>query len=145
MLLALALAAAQPSIDGLRELREVDRIVDARVTYVAEKPGLDDWQIAHRHGDCEDHALAKKKMLVDRGWDGWDLRILFIYSKSAGGHAVLYSTSHDAVLDNNDKLTHPQGWARPILSFYRSEPGDWVPVCFIRDVSPGNKPASDRC
>ncbi|MCW7755450.1 transglutaminase-like cysteine peptidase, partial [Desulfobotulus sp. H1] len=60
------------------DLRSVNDAVNTRYAYKEEAEGRDVWRFmttADPWGDCEDFALTKIEMLLDRGWDIKDLQL----------------------------------------------------------------------
>lgn len=88
----------------LAELRSINSNFNHSVRAVKDRAsGIGDtWKIAVNEGDCEDFALAKRKMLLRRGWSPSALRIGVATTPSGVGHAVLVvrTSSGDLVLDN---------------------------------------------
>ena len=66
----------------------------------------DFWTIANGFGDCEDFALAKRKMFLERGYPSSDLRLCLCRTEEKELHAVLIVKSDrgDLVLDNRHVL-----------------------------------------
>jgi predicted transglutaminase-like cysteine proteinase len=62
------------------------------------------WTYPDGFGDCEDYALAKRRALIDNGWDASTLLIAVVRQQSGDGHAVLMVRTDrgDLVLDNQD-------------------------------------------
>jgi predicted transglutaminase-like cysteine proteinase len=147
MFASLALAALAFAPVGSTELlRQVDAEVDRQVTYQSDPAGQDYWQPATWAGDCEDYALLKRKRLIARGWPAEDLQVMFVEAKPGrfrGGHAVLVSHSKQAVLDNQDEKTHPEGRAIDLIPYLAD--GPYQLVCMVKDLSTGSKMASERC
>jgi predicted transglutaminase-like cysteine proteinase len=59
------------------------------------------WEVADGEGDCEDYALAKRKLLTEQGYGG-ACRLATCWTESDEYHAVLIVTTDqgDYVLDN---------------------------------------------
>ena len=53
-------------------------------------------------GDCEDYALLKQKLLIERGWPSSSLLMTVVRDEKGEGHAVLTARTSqgDFVLDN---------------------------------------------
>lgn len=90
------------------ELNDVNNYVNRTVTQVED---IDNYGVAEywaypnaRGGDCEDLALLKRKMLIERGWPAEDLLMTVVREWSGDGHAVLVVTTDkgDYVLDNKN-------------------------------------------
>jgi predicted transglutaminase-like cysteine proteinase len=62
------------------------------------------WTYPDGYGDCEDYALAKRRALIEGGWDASTLLIAVVRQASGDGHAVLMVRTDrgDLVLDNQD-------------------------------------------
>lgn len=60
-------------------------------------------------GDCEDMAMLKRKLLIDRGWSPSNLLLAVVRDWSGEGHAVLVVTTEkaDYVLDNLNPMILP--------------------------------------
>ena len=56
-------------------------------------------------GDCEDYALLKRHMLMQRGWPSGALLITVVMDENREGHAVLTARMQagDLILDNRSK------------------------------------------
>ncbi len=88
------------------------------------------WTYPRSVGDCEDFALLKRKMLVDRGLDPADLLMTVVLQPNGEGHAVLtVRTDHgDFILDNmrNKVLL----WSETEYTYLKrqssSHPARWV-------------------
>jgi len=62
------------------------------------------WAYPDKYGDCEDYALMKRQMLMQRGWPASSLLITVVRQTNGEGHAVLTVRTDraDYVLDNLD-------------------------------------------
>ncbi|MCP5405001.1 MAG: transglutaminase-like cysteine peptidase [Pseudomonadaceae bacterium] len=62
----------------------------------------EDWRIPTDVADCEDYALLKRKMLMERGWPASALLMTVVRDEKGEGHAVLTARTAqgDFVLDN---------------------------------------------
>lgn len=60
------------------------------------------WTYPQRYGDCEDYALLKRYMLMQKGWPASSLLITVVRQQNGDGHAVLTVRTDraDYVLDN---------------------------------------------
>lgn len=69
-------------------------------------------------GDCEDLALLKRKLLIERGWSPADLLIAVVREWNGAGHAILVVDTDrgDVVLDNKN-------WA---IVAWNDAPYTWV-------------------
>lgn len=80
--------------------RSIVPVTDADLYHVEEL-----WTYPQQgYGDCEDYALAKRRALIDAGWDPSTLLIAVVRQKTGDGHAVLMVRTDrgDLVLDNQD-------------------------------------------
>lgn len=117
-----------------RDVLEVQMIVQERVTYVEDTPGVDHWRVAIDKGDCEDFALAKRAELIRRGYGDQRLQVLMARSRAGNGHAVLL-VDGQWVLDNTVDMVLPMRlWTE-----------NWTVVCVIQDITTEIKAAIDRC
>ncbi len=87
------------------ELDRVNTIVNASVRYVTDASlynRQEYWTYPNGRGDCEDYVLAKRKMLLDRGWRAETLLIGVALDLEGLRHAVLIAATDkgDFVLDN---------------------------------------------
>ncbi|RKE84850.1 transglutaminase-like cysteine peptidase [Rhizobium sp. AG855] len=88
-----------------KTMLEVNYTVNSSITPLTDMEiyGVEErWAYPRTVGDCEDFALLKRKMLIDRGFDPTDLLITVVLQPSGEGHAVLtVRTDHgDFILDN---------------------------------------------
>ena len=96
------------------ELDRVNTVVNASVRYVTDAQLYDRdeyWTYPNGRGDCEDFVLAKRKMLLDRGWRPETLLIGVALDLKGRRHAVLIAATDkgDFVLDN--QLDGVVAWA----------------------------------
>jgi predicted transglutaminase-like cysteine proteinase len=93
----------------LRELDEVNRWVNQSIMPQTdfEHYGVKEyWTIPiDGKGDCEDYALLKRHMLMQRGWPSSALLMTVVIDESGEGHAVLTARTQagDLILDNKVK------------------------------------------
>lgn len=108
---SLCMTATQPNqraeinSNTWRQLAEVNAIANATVEPKSDLDiyGVSEyWALPGRTGDCEDYALLKQAMLVERGWPLSALVITVVRDESGQGHAVLTARtlSGDFILDN---------------------------------------------
>lgn len=66
-----------------------------------------------RGGDCEDLALAKRKLLIDHGWPAEDLLLAMVDTATGESHVVLIAVTEQGeyVLDNKNWAIIPWGYA----------------------------------
>lgn len=109
------------------EIRSINSEVNRRVRYKTDAIKFDTdefWEIADREGDCEDYALAKRKLLLDRGFPVDAIRLAICEVPGAGGHCVLTIDTDLGcyVLDNIAKDVTP--WKNLDYRWlYRQVPG----------------------
>lgn len=88
------------------------------------------WTYPKGSGDCEDYVLAKRRMLIERGWPAAALLITVVLDESNLGHAVLTVVTDrgDFVLDN--KTFEILSWHDTPYRFQKrqsqSDPLHWV-------------------
>jgi predicted transglutaminase-like cysteine proteinase len=131
-----ALARMPLTPERLAELQGVNAQVNRAVVEVSDLQhhGREDlWSLAEDgRGDCEDFALAKRRLLIQRGWPSSVLLITVVATASGEGHAVLTAVTDqgDFVLDN--KSASVKLWSETgHLFFTRQSQGDpraWVGV-----------------
>ena len=122
--------------ERLRELGDVNAQVNSSVREVPDAVhyGREDvWALPlDGQGDCEDFALMKRKLLIERGWPSSVLLITIVRTPSGEGHAVLTAATSagDLVLDNRRGSIEP--WSQTGYLFFMrqsgSDPRSWVNV-----------------
>lgn len=95
----------QPTPERLSELDEVNRWVNRAVEPATDQEiyGVSElWVYPTDRGDCEDYALLKQKILIERGWPKGSLLLTVVRDEKGEGHAVLTARTAqgDFVLDN---------------------------------------------
>lgn len=96
------------------------------------------WTYPEGYGDCEDFVLAKRRQLMDSGWDPSTLLIAVVRQTNGDGHAVLMVRTDrgDLVLDNLDSTIHV--WNETPYQFVKrqsqSNAGEWVMIDDSRQV-----------
>jgi predicted transglutaminase-like cysteine proteinase len=119
--------------DLWKAILEINYTVNSSITPLTDMEiyGVEErWTYPRSVGDCEDFALLKRKMLVDRGVDPADLLMTVVLQPNGEGHAVLtVRTDHgDFILDNmrNKVLL----WSETEYTYLKrqssSNPGRWV-------------------
>ena len=97
------------NIYRLAELDEVNRIVN-RTVRPRPDVGPDVWEYPRSGaGDCEDFAIKKRAMLINKGWSSSQLLLTIVHTGTEG-HAVLLARTSggDFVLDNmTDSVMKP--------------------------------------
>lgn len=89
------------------QLVQVNNVINAAVTAITDEDYYkvaEFWAYPDGYGDCEDFALAKRKALIDAGWNPSTLLITVVRETKGTGHAVLMVRTDrgDLVLDNQD-------------------------------------------
>jgi predicted transglutaminase-like cysteine proteinase len=83
-------------------------------------------------GDCEDYALLKRKLLLERGWPSSAVLVTVVRTGTGEGHAVLtvVTDQGDYVLDN--KTARIRRWFETGYMFFtrqtQSNPRSWTAV-----------------
>lgn len=95
----------QATPERLSELDEVNRYVNRRIRPATDQElfGVTErWVIPTDQGDCEDYALLKRKILIERGWPPSSLLMTVVRDELGEGHAVLTARTAqgDFILDN---------------------------------------------
>jgi len=115
------------------ELDRVNTMVNASVRYVTDARLYDReeyWTYPNGRGDCEDFVLAKRKMLLDRGWRAETLLIGVALDLEGLRHAVLIAATDkgDFVLDN--QLERVVAWSETGYTWEKRQtaanPNIWV-------------------
>jgi len=90
------------------------------------------WTYPDGYGDCEDIALAKRRALIDAGWDASALLMAVVRQQNGEGHAVLMVRTDrgDLILDNQDGMVRV--WAETPYQFLKrqsqSDASKWVDI-----------------
>lgn len=106
---------------------EIVPITDQDLYQVAEY-----WTYPKGYGDCEEYVLAKRRALIENGWDVSALLIAVVRQQSGAGHAVLMVRTDrgDMVLDNLQGSI--KVWADTPYQFLKRQSqanaGDWVSI-----------------
>lgn len=125
-------------------VRSVNATVNNSITPMTDKEiyGKDEvWAYPTTAGDCEDFALLKRRILIQRGISPANLLLTVVRKPDGEGHAVLtLRTSHgDFVLDNLASNVKP--WFNTPYSFIKRQSsanaGRWVTIENGRDVLVG--------
>ena len=99
------------------------------------------WTIPTAKGDCEDYALLKRKILIERGWPISALLMTVVRDEKGEGHAVLTARTAqgDYVLDN--KTDEIRVWQKTPYTYIMRQsyidPNVWVSL----DPTDQEKPA----
>lgn len=89
------------------ELVQINNVVNAAVVAITDEDYYkvaEYWAYPDGYGDCEDFALAKRKALIEAGWNPSTLLMTVVRESKGTGHAVLMVRTDrgDLVLDNQD-------------------------------------------
>jgi predicted transglutaminase-like cysteine proteinase len=90
------------------------------------------WAYPDGYGDCEDIALAKRRQLIDAGWDASALLMTVVREANGNGHAVLMVRTDrgDLVLDNQDGMIRV--WTETPYQYIKRQSqlhaGEWVDI-----------------
>lgn len=104
---------------------EVNAKVNAAVVPMEDRANygiLDEWRVPENgRGDCEDYALFKMKLLLERGVDPRRLLTALVLDRTGSSHAVLVLRleSGDVVLDNLVSTVKP--WERTGYTFLKKQ------------------------
>lgn len=125
------LAPVTLSDQRMAQLRQVNSYVNSTITEVSdmEQYGREDvWTLpTSGKGDCEDFALLKRKMLIERGWPASALSIAVGMTSQGEPHAVLtVATDRGSyVLDNLTSSILPS--SQTSHTFYARQSGrGWI-------------------
>ena len=129
---------------GWQLVEEVNASVNASIRPRTDREmhGVEElWSYPTVEGDCEDYALLKRLMLIERGFDASDLLLTVVRKMDGEGHAVLTlrSARGDYILDNLDDTVRlwtdtPYVFVKRQASF---DSGRWVSIEYARDVPVG--------
>ena len=103
-----AAVAAEPLTDKRwNQLVEINNLINAAIVPVTDEDYYqvaEYWTYPDGYGDCEDFVLAKRKALIDAGWNPSTLLIAVVRESAGTGHAVLLVRTDrgDLVLDNQN-------------------------------------------
>ena len=129
----------------LSELDDVNRMVNTTIEPLTDLDlyGVTEhWTMPVDKGDCEDYALLKRKMLIDRGWPASALLMTVVRDEKGDGHAVLTARTAqgDFILDN--KITDVRIWTRTPYEFVMRQsylnPRVWVSLDPLQAPGPSN-------
>ena len=103
-------AASPPRLSDLEEVnRWVNQSIAPQTDF--EHYGVNEyWTIpTDGRGDCEDYALLKRHMLIERGWSPSAVLITVAMDENKEGHAVLTARTRagDLILDNRSNEIRP--------------------------------------
>ena len=130
-------AGNEPRFDAvpmrLSELDEINRRVNRAITPATDLDvyGVPEyWTLPTDKGDCEDYALLKRQILMQRGWPASALLMTVVRDERGDGHAVLTARTQqgDFILDNkvaDIRLWHQTGY-RFVMRQSFVEPRLWM-------------------
>jgi len=107
--------------------RDIVPVTDADLYQVDEL-----WTYPAGYGDCEDIALAKRRQLIDAGWEPSTLLMAVVRESNGNGHAVLMVRTDrgDLVLDNQDGMVRV--WTETPYTYIKRQSqqhaGVWVDI-----------------
>lgn len=90
------------------------------------------WAYPAKYGDCEDYALLKRRILMEKGIPAGDLLMTVVRQPNGDGHAVLtvHTDRGDFILDNLDSRVRL--WTATNYQFVKrqseSNSGVWVSI-----------------
>ncbi len=129
-------AAADVNLtDGaMREIQQVNAWVNRSIEAISD---MDHWGVVDRwdipmdgKGDCEDYALLKRKMLIERGFPRQALLVTVVRDQQNEGHAILTVKTNggEFILDNlNDEVKPINHIAyRLVKRQSQEDPNVWV-------------------
>lgn len=135
------LASVALSDQRMAQLQQVNSYVNSTITEVSdmEQYGREDvWRLpTSGKGDCEDFALLKRKMLIERGWPASALSIAVGMTSQGEPHAVLtVATDRGSyVLDNLTSSILPP--SKTGHTFYARQSGrGWISASGERTSEP---------
>jgi predicted transglutaminase-like cysteine proteinase len=120
---------------GWDVVREVNAQVNHDIMPMTDQEiyGRDEvWAYPKDVGDCEDFALLKRKILLDKGFSPADLLITVVRKPDGEGHAVLTlrTSDGDYILDNLD--ANVKLWSQTPYRFLKRQAsfntGRWVTI-----------------
>lgn len=95
----------------------VQTLLSRRIAYVGDRAIDDHWAnplatLLSRSGDCEDHALLKRAMLMAAGYSDAEVPLLVLETARGRGHMTLLVAQSDLalVLDNRFRAPVPLGF-----------------------------------
>lgn len=117
----------------LSELDEVNRAVNKAIAPATDLDlyGVaEHWTLPTDRGDCEDYALLKRQILMQRGWPSSAMLMTVVRDERGDGHAVLTARTAqgDFILDNKQsdiRLWHQTGY-RYVMCQSFIEPRLWM-------------------
>lgn len=101
------------------------------------------WTYPAGYGDCEDIALAKRRALIENGWDPSTLLMAVVREANGNGHAVLMARTDrgDMVLDN--QVGAVKVWTETPYHFLKRQSqanaAEWVDIVDSRVIMVATK------
>ena len=94
---------------------------------------LDLWTLPDtKYGDCEDYALLKRKLLIEKGFDPLELKMTICKTEEGEGHAVLSVDvgPETYILDNRfkDLMTYHELIRKGYKFISRQQGKEWVDI-----------------
>ena len=119
---------------SLREIRQVNAFVNHAVEPVSD---MEHWGVVDRwdlpmdgKGDCEDYALMKRKILIERGYPRSALLVTVVRDAQNEGHAILTVKTNggEYILDNLTDEVKPVNRVayRFVKRQSQKDPNEWV-------------------
>jgi predicted transglutaminase-like cysteine proteinase len=115
------------------ELVQINNVINAGIVAITDEDYYkvaEYWAYPDGYGDCEDFALAKRKALIEAGWNPSTLLMTVVRESKGTGHAVLMVRTDrgDLVLDNQDG--NIRLWSETPYKFIKRQSqahaGQWV-------------------
>jgi len=131
--------------DRLAELDSVNRAVNQIIQPATDMEiyGVSEhWTIPISRGDCEDYALLKRQVLIERGWPASSLLMTVVRDEKGEGHAVLTARTAqgDFILDN--KLDEIRIWYKTPYEYVMRQSYLSARVWMSLDPRHGSQPAA---
>jgi predicted transglutaminase-like cysteine proteinase len=122
------------STQAWKDLTRINLWVNSHVKPMTD---MDHWGVVERwnypddgYGDCEDYALAKRKMLMQAGWPREALLMTVVRDLHGDGHAVLTvkTDKGEYILDNqsDDVLLWSETGYRFVKRQSQADPNTWI-------------------
>lgn len=134
----------EPTVERFSELDEVNRSVNRAVAPATDMEiyGVSEyWTMPDVRGDCEDYALLKQKILIERGWPPSSVLLTVVRDDKGEGHAVLTARTSkgDFILDNKSnevRVWYQSGYQFVMRQSYVN-PRVWVGLDPSDEILPG--------
>jgi predicted transglutaminase-like cysteine proteinase len=136
--------------ERMEELRQVNEIANRTVRPVSdlELYGISEyWTLPGNRGDCEDFALLKQRLLMERGWPMGALLLTVVRDENRQGHAVLTvrTSGGDFLLDN--RFDEVKRWYEAPYDYVKRQsslnPANWVALVPLERSSPGQMASAE--